>query len=87
MDGSYLAAHPRRQPAAEAPTAGFLLVFTADYDALSYLNTHGAEVADKFAVESIVPSRLNTTLERWGFEGVGMVKEPRQPEVEFYSRS
>ena len=87
LDGSYLVAHPQPDPENPKTKPGFLLVFTADYDALSYLNIHGgAEVAEKFAVESVIPSRLNTVLERWGLAGVGMVKEPRPPEVEFYSR-
>lgn len=91
LDGSYLAARPR--PAQEAPEnpdqpppAGFLLVFSADYDALSYLNAHAPDLADKFSVETVVASQLQPVLSRWGFQGVGMVSEPRLPQVEFFRK-
>lgn len=90
LDGSYLVARPRTvaaAPEAAAPPAGFLLVFSADYDALSYLNAHAPDVTDQFAVESIAASQLQPILSRWGFQGVGIVSEPRTPQVEFYQRS
>lgn len=78
VDGSYLAAHPKSR---EGP--GYLLMFREDFDALSYLNKHGAGVADKFGVESIAGSQLKGLLKRWGFAGVGMVQEPLLPRIEF----
>lgn len=89
-DGSYLVAYPNgpapASPDAPPPT-GYLLVFSADYDALSYLNTHSPEVADQFAVESLVASQLKPVLTRWGFQGIGMVSDPRLPQVEFLKQS
>lgn len=91
LDGSYLAARPRpaegtAKSSDQPPPAGFLLVFSADYDALSYLNAHAPDLADKFSVETVVASQLQPVLSRWGFQGVGMVSEPRLPQVEFFRK-
>lgn len=85
QDGSYLAARPREGEAENA--SGFLLVFNADYEALTYMNVHAPDLSDRFSVESLPPSRLSPVLERWGYQGIGVVEEPRQPRVEFYRRS
>ena len=87
-DGSYLVARPHGQgnPDKPAPT-GFLLVFTADYDALSYLNAHAPDLSDKFAVETVTASNLKPLISRWGFQGLGMVNDARLPQVEFFNRS
>jgi hypothetical protein len=77
-DGSYLAAHPKTSGG-----PGYLLMFRERFDALSYLNTHGAGVQDKFGVESIAGSQLKGLLQRWGFAGVGIVQEPLLPKIEF----
>jgi len=63
--------------------AQYLLVFKEHYDALSYINTHGAGVADRFAVESIAGTQLGNLLKRWGFMGMGMVQDPLLPRIEF----
>ena len=50
--GQYLVARPflpGRHP--EEPTDPYLLLFVADFDALSYLNTHAGEFASQFAIE------------------------------------
>lgn len=88
MDGQYLAAHPRRTADSEmaAPQAGFLLLFQEQYEALSYLNTHAPDVADRFAVESVPGTQLGKLLERWGFIGVGLVKDPLTSNIEFLVR-
>jgi hypothetical protein len=89
-DGSYLAAHPTPGDVLDPdqpPPAGYLLVFTADYEALSYLNTHAPDYSDKFAVEPITPSNLKPLLSRWNFQGLGMVQDARIPEVEFFNRA
>jgi hypothetical protein len=62
-------------------------VFTADYDALSYINAHAPELRDKFGVETVMASNLKGLMERWNFQGLGMVNEPRLPEVDFFNRS
>ncbi|MBE9189922.1 hypothetical protein IQ230_06010 [Gloeocapsopsis crepidinum LEGE 06123] len=79
-DGRYLVAHPRVTSSAEN---GYLLMFREDFDALSYLNTHGADVANQFAVESVAESQIGSLLQRWGFFGVGIVQDPLLPRVEF----
>ena len=82
-DGRYLAAHPDRDP--QGANAGYLLLFKEDFEALSYLNTHGANVVDRFGVESIPGSQLKNLLQRWGFAGVGIIGDPLLPTIEFFS--
>lgn len=86
MDGRYLTAHPRAESDPDQPSPAFLLLFQEHYDALSYLNTHAAGLADQFAVESITNGQVGSLLERWGFNGVGMVRDPLVPSVEFLTR-
>ena len=81
-DGRYLVAHPE----AEAEL-GYLLMFRENYDALSFLNTHGSDVAEQFAVESIPGTQLRDLIKRWGFNGVGIVQDPLLPKIEFLSYS
>ncbi len=85
-DGRYLAARLRSSDPT-APQTGFLLVFRADYDALSYLSAHAPDVGDQFAVETITPSHLKPLLSRWNFQGLGMVQDPRLPDIEFFNRT
>ncbi|MBD2163407.1 hypothetical protein H6G04_03215 [Calothrix membranacea FACHB-236] len=80
-DGRYLTARP------DAETSGYLLLFKEHFDALSYLNTHAAEVANRFAVESIPGTQVNNLLKRWGFYGIGIVTDPLLPKVEFLQHS
>lgn len=81
-DGQYLVA--RTKPKGDAPPdAGYLLMFKEHADALSYLNTHGGEVAHRFSVEPIPGTQLKSVLQRWGFIGVGMVQDPLIPQIEF----
>lgn len=82
QDGRHLAARPEG-PESEKT---FLLIFPADYDALSYLSTHAPEMRDRFAVESVPAYQLKAMLSRWGFFGVGMVSDPIPPSVEFMQR-
>ena len=81
-DGQYLAAKPQNKA-----SKGFLMLFNADYEALSYVNQHAAEVANRFAVEAITQAQLKQMMDRWGYEGVGVVNDPLVPEVEFLKRS
>ncbi|NJR41038.1 MAG: hypothetical protein HC781_22090 [Leptolyngbyaceae cyanobacterium CSU_1_4] len=90
-DGQYLVARTKAEPKQSSdrpdddpkPAAQYLLVFKEHYDALSYINTHGADVADRFAVESIAGTQLGNLLKRWGFLGMGMVQDPLLPRIEF----
>jgi hypothetical protein len=84
-DGRYLAARLRTD--GPDPAAQFLLVFQADYDALSYLNAHAPEVSDLFVVETLAPTHLKPLLGRWDFQGLGMVQDPRLPDIEFFNRT
>lgn len=80
-DGQYLVARPRTGD--PSSSGGFLMLFSADYEALSYLNTHGAEVANQFKVEIVSGTQLKLLLNRWGYEGIGVVGDPLVPQVEF----
>jgi len=90
-DGQYLVARTKAEPKQDRDQIGdskpadaqYLLVFKEHYDALSYINTHGADVADRFAVESIAGTQLGNLLKRWGFTGMGMVQDPLLPRIEF----
>lgn len=83
-DGQYLVAHLQQQ--GTASNSGYLLMFRENFDALSYLNTHGKDLVDRFAVESIAASQLETLIKRWGFEGIGIVQDPILPKIEFLTR-
>ncbi|WP_017652710.1 hypothetical protein [Fortiea contorta] len=76
-DGRYLTARPH------AEASGYLLLFQENFDALSYLNTHAAEVANRFAIESISSTQISSLLKRWGFIGVGIVTDPLLPKIDF----
>lgn len=81
--GTYLSARPPQGN----DTERFLLVFRADYDALAYLNAHAPDVQDRFAVEALSTPSLKQVLQRWGFQGMGMVSDPRLPTVDFFVAS
>lgn len=80
-DGRYLVA--TNNLGTDSATASYLLMFREHFDALSYLNTHGADVADRFTVESVSGTQLKGLLQRWGFTGVGIVQDPLVPQIEF----
>jgi hypothetical protein len=82
-DGQYLVARAKAPSPDTPPDPGYLLMFKEHADALSYLNTHGAAVANRFAIESLPGSQLKNLLKRWGFIGVGMVQDPLLPRIEF----
>lgn len=82
QDGRHLAARPDG-PETERT---FLLVFQADFEALSYLSTHAPDARDRFAVESVPAYQLKGMVSRWGFTGVGLVSDPFVPNVEFMQR-
>lgn len=83
-DGQYLVARAKATDAPDAPAdPGYLLMFNEHADALSYLNAHAADVAHRFAVESMPGTQLKTMLKRWGFTGVGVVQDPLLPRINF----
>lgn len=81
QDGQYLVA--RANEGNIEKKTRYLLIFTEQYDALSYLNTHAKELSDRFAVESICGTQLKDILKRWGFDGVGLVRDPLLPAIDF----
>ena len=83
-DGRYLVAKPNS--GTQDTGAGYLLMFREHFDALSYLNTHGADVADRFAVESLTGPQIKNLLNRWGYSGVAIVQDPLVPQIEFLSQ-
>jgi hypothetical protein len=88
IDGSYLAAYPNQDDRTQerSPQTGYVLLFTEHYDALSYLNKHGAGVSDRFSIESLPGTQLDGVLKRWGFKGFGVVEEPLLPRIQFMSK-
>ena len=83
-NGQYLVARPPvegQHP--EIPTDPFLLLFIADFDALSYLNAHAGELAPQFSVEYCDRAQIKKISDRWGYKGVGIVNDPLVPRVEF----
>jgi hypothetical protein len=83
-DGQYLVARTQAKPRDDRQEESqYILLFKEHYDALSYINTHGADVADRFGVESIAGSQLGNLMKRWGFAGMGVVQDPLLPRIEF----
>ncbi|MCW6037965.1 hypothetical protein K4A83_17035 [Spirulina subsalsa FACHB-351] len=79
QNGQYLVARPH----GEIDRTGYLLLFHEHYEALSYLNTHGQDVANQFAVECLGKPQVRGLLDRWGFQGVGLVRDPLIPQIDF----
>lgn len=84
--GQYLVARPPVEGGhPEQPTDPFLLLFIADFDALSYLNAHAGELAPQFSVEYCDRDQIKTIADRWSYKGIGIVNDPLVPRVEFMS--
>lgn len=87
LDGSYLAAYPKlNDDQARSPENGFVLLFSEQYDALGYLNKYAGEMSDRFTTESVSGSQLKPLIDRWGYKGFGIVKDPLIPTIEFLSK-
>ncbi|MGB3767304.1 MAG: hypothetical protein WA947_12155 [Phormidesmis sp.] len=83
-NGQYLVARPPvegQHP--EIPTDPFLLLFIADFDALSYLNKHAKALAPQFSVEYCDRAQIKKISDRWGYKGIGIVNDPLVPRIEF----
>ncbi|MBW4472030.1 MAG: hypothetical protein KME45_16720 [Stenomitos rutilans HA7619-LM2] len=96
-DGSYLVAHPHQREDTKQDNedktktearrnASFLLLFREHFDALSYLNAHASGVVDRFTIESISGTQIDSLLKRWSFTGIGVVQDPLIPNIEFLSQ-
>jgi hypothetical protein len=78
LNGQFLVAHPSTDA-----QQNYVLVFKADYDALSYLNAHAANAQEQLATECLSASQLKANLSRWGFQGIGLVDDPMLPSIQF----
>ncbi len=88
IDGSYLAAYPKlSDDEARSPANGYVLLFQEQYDALGYLNKFAVGMVDRFTTESISGSQISSLLDRWGYKGFGVVKDPLIPTIEFLSKA
>ncbi len=89
IDGSYLAAYPNQaeDEKSRSPSDGYVLVFSEHADVLMYLNKFAADVRDRFTTETLPSSQLASVLKRWGYKGVGMVKDPLLPSIDFLSKA
>ena len=81
QDGKYLVARISQDE--DSPEASYLLLFKADHEALSYINTHGKGMSDRLGVESLAPIQLKSLLKRWGYQGIGLVEDPLIPDIQF----
>lgn len=50
---------------------------------MSYLNTHAGGLTQHFTIETISREQLASEIQRWGFSGVGIVRDPLVPDIEF----
>lgn len=78
VDGTYAVASLEEQ-------GKYLLLFQEQFEALSYINTHGGDLVDRFRVDSITKPEIKSLLSRWGYQGVGMVSDPLIPQIKFMS--
>lgn len=85
-DGSYVVARLNNQQE-NSKNSNYLLIFNESYDALSYIATHGNDIRESFAVESIVSNQLGNLMQRWGFTGVGIVQDPLLPKINFLAEN
>ena len=81
QDGKYIVARPN----SDRPSQ-YLLLFQEVADARSYLNTHGADMGDRFEIETALAPQVKMLLERWRFAGIALVRDPLVPEIEFLGR-
>lgn len=82
-DGKYLVAKPNATE--DQADTGYLLLFRENFEALSYLNKFAPDMVEHFTVESISGNQLKSLLERWGYQGIGLVTDTLIPRVEFMS--
>ncbi|MDJ0649445.1 MAG: hypothetical protein QNJ60_12145 [Xenococcaceae cyanobacterium MO_188.B19] len=80
-DGKYLVA--RIEDEDSNKMTSYLLVFKEDYEALSYINTHGKSMSSELNVESTSATALKGILQRWGYQGIGYVEDPLIPQIKF----
>jgi hypothetical protein len=82
VDGQYLVARLKSRDDSKTEVS-YILLFQENYDALTYLNQHAAGMSDRFAVESLPATQLKGLMKRWGFQGIGLVSDPLEPQIQF----
>lgn len=86
-DGRYLVATMPNPENTEDSTpttrSAFLLLFQEQAEALSYLNAHAPDLSPHFGIEGLSQPQVKSVLDRMGFSGVGLVRDPLIPQVEF----
>jgi hypothetical protein len=80
QDGQYLVAKIDNQ---QGKNSRYLLVFKEDFEALSYLNAHAQDYSPQFTVESVSNAQLKGIMQRWGFNGMGIVEDYLIPKIKF----
>lgn len=83
-DGKYLVARLPAQNANETESS-YLLVFSQDYDALSYINAHAQEYSDRLTVETASATQIKGLKQRWAYTGFGIVDDPLVPNIQFFA--
>jgi hypothetical protein len=81
LDGKYLTA---RLTETERE-ASYLLIFKEDFEALSYVNTHARDLSERLGVESVSQTQMKGLLQRWSYQGFGLVEDPLLPQIKFLS--
>jgi hypothetical protein len=87
LDGKYLTARlaepqPKEQKQNES---NYLLLFKEDFEALTYVNTHAKDLSSRLGVEPLSSIQIKSLLERWGYQGVGIVEDSLIPQIKFLS--
>jgi hypothetical protein len=90
LDGKYLTARLRdseenSNERSSALEKTYLLLFKADFEALTYVNTHAGDLSSRLGVEFLSSSQIKGLLQRWGYGGVGLVEDPLLPQIKFLS--
>lgn len=80
-DGQYLVANIPNTDS-EIPKR-YLFLFQESYEAMSYLNSHASGMAAQFGIETVSQTQLKGIIQRWGFEGIALVKDPLEPRIQF----
>ncbi len=43
-------------------------------------------MAQQFGVESVISNQLTGILQRWGYQGMGVVEDPIEPRIKFFKQ-
>ncbi len=89
LDGKYLTARlaepQQEEKELKQSESNYLLLFKEDFEALTYVNTHARDLSSRLGVELLSSSQIKGLLERWGYQGIGIVEDPLIPQIKFLS--